>query len=226
MTINELEQAIRNLIASQPEISSGSNSGVINSTLSLIYSYRELAYKVQNHPEKDALKVNMTNQCMGLESALVISVCQVMQERGINLMLYAPTSQFGINSYGGTAFGSETKNWAHQNVSFVQNNTSAQSSDFLDLSEQKAKEDYEDLSKVFSDEEPEEESEILSEPEENVEEYNSGSLEPEIDNNSKEPELQSENAEPAVQSQEEKNEPNSPVGKASGRDYLLELLRK
>ena len=41
MTINELEQAIRNLIASQPEISSGSNSGVINSALSLIYSYRD-----------------------------------------------------------------------------------------------------------------------------------------------------------------------------------------
>ena len=94
MTVNELEQAIRNLIASQPMITSGASGEMINSVLSVVYSFREFAFRLQNHPFQDALKVNMLNVAQKVENDLVISVCQMMQERGINLMLYAPQSQF------------------------------------------------------------------------------------------------------------------------------------
>lgn len=95
MTVNELEQALRNLIASQPVVTSGPSGDFINSALSIVYSYREFLFKVQNHPFQDALKFNMLNISQKLESDLVISVCGVMQERGINLMLYAPSNQYG-----------------------------------------------------------------------------------------------------------------------------------
>lgn len=94
MTVNDLEQAIRNLIASQPMITSGSSGEVINSVLSIIYSFKELNFKVQAHPFQDALKMNMFGELQKVENDLVISVCQLMQERGINLMLYAQMNQF------------------------------------------------------------------------------------------------------------------------------------
>lgn len=95
MTVNELEQAIRNLIASQPMITSGPSGEAINSVLSVVYSFREFAFRLQNHPFQDALKVNMLGDVQKVENDLVISICQMMQERGINLMLYVPVNQYG-----------------------------------------------------------------------------------------------------------------------------------
>lgn len=94
MTVNELEQAIRNLIATQPMIISGASGEVINSVLSVVYSFKEFSFRVQSHPFQDALKMNMLSQLSKTENDLVISVCQLMQERGINLMLYAQMNQF------------------------------------------------------------------------------------------------------------------------------------
>lgn len=212
MTINELEQAIRNLMASQPNLSSDTNSNVINSALSMINSYREFAYKIQNHPQQDVLKINMTNQCISLESALVISVCQVMQEKGINLMLYAPTSNYSANSF------------SNQTI----NSNKTESSNINKVSEAiQSHSDYDDFSKVFSDEEPEEEEEVV------------GS---EIDSDNEEAELKEQesfqNAEinetpinqsklkPEDKIEKEEPKPVTPSTKSTGRDYLLELLKK
>lgn len=106
MTVNELEQALRNLIASQPMITSGSSGEVINSVLSIVYSYREFVFRLQSHPYQDALKFNMLNESQRVENDLVISVCQIMQERGINIMLYAPSNQYNTGAMQ-TAFSGQ-----------------------------------------------------------------------------------------------------------------------
>lgn len=104
MTIQELEQAVRNLIATQPMVTAGANGEVVSSVLSLIDAFRNLNFRVQTYPCQDVLKFTMTNESAKLENNLCSLVCQVMQERGINLMLYIAQSQnhFGpmVNQYG------------------------------------------------------------------------------------------------------------------------------
>ena len=104
MTINELEQAMRNLIATQPMVTAGANGEVVNGVLSIIDAFRNLSFRVQTYPCQDVLKFTMGNESAKLENNLCSLVCQVMQERGINLMLYiAPTqNRFGpmVNQYG------------------------------------------------------------------------------------------------------------------------------
>lgn len=104
MTINELEQGMRNLIATQPMITAGANGEVVNGVLSIIDAFRNLNFRVQTYPCQDVLKFTMGNESAKLENNLCSLVCQVMQERGINLMLYiAPTqNRFGpmVNQYG------------------------------------------------------------------------------------------------------------------------------
>lgn len=104
MTINELEQGMRNLIATQPMVTAGANGEVVNGVLSLIDAYRNFGFRVQTYPCQDVLKFTMSNEAAKLENNLCSLVCQVMQERGINLMLYiAPTqNRFGpmVNQYG------------------------------------------------------------------------------------------------------------------------------
>lgn len=104
MTINELEQGMRNLIATQPMVTAGANGEVVNGVLSIIDAFRNLSFRVQTYPCQDVLKFTMGNESAKLENNLCSLVCQVMQERGINLMLYiAPTqNRFGpmVNQYG------------------------------------------------------------------------------------------------------------------------------
>lgn len=104
MTINELEQGMRNLIATQPMVTAGANGEVVNGVLSLIDAYRNFSFRVQTYPCQDVLKFTMGNETAKLENNLCSLVCQVMQERGINIMLYvAPTqNRFGpmVNQFG------------------------------------------------------------------------------------------------------------------------------
>lgn len=104
MTINELEQGMRNLIATQPMVTAGANGEVVNGVLSIIDAFRNLNFRVQTYPCQDVLKFTMGNESAKLENNLCSLICQVMQERGINLMLYiAPTqNRFGpmVNQYG------------------------------------------------------------------------------------------------------------------------------
>lgn len=104
MTINELEQGMRNLIATQPMVTAGSNGEVVNGVLSLIDAFRNFSFRVQTYPCQDVLKFTMSNESAKIENNFCSLVCQVMQERGINLMLYIAPAQnrFGpmVNQYG------------------------------------------------------------------------------------------------------------------------------
>ncbi len=90
MTINELDQGIRNLIASQPMVSAGVNGEVINGINSLIDAYRNLCFRVQSYPCQDVLKFGISNEITKIEATFTGLALQVLQERGINLMLYIP----------------------------------------------------------------------------------------------------------------------------------------
>ncbi len=214
MTINELEQAIRNLIASQQSTSSSEGADVINSALSMIYSYRELVYKIQNHPYNDALKINMINSINNLESTLVISVCQVLQEKGINLMLYAPASKFGVNTFSVPV--SNELIGSSQNTSSQDDRLAKINSAFEEF--KSTEQDYDDdLSQRFIDEEDEHD-----EVEETSEDY----ISEETNETSEETEQNFEQEESLSQTNTNTDKKVSPEGNASGRDYLLELLKK
>ena len=105
MTINELEQGIRNLIATQPMVSAGANGEVINGINAIIDAYRNLNFRIQAYPCQDVMKFGLTNESAKLENTLSNLALQVMQERGINLMLYVPRMNAGfggpmVNQYG------------------------------------------------------------------------------------------------------------------------------
>lgn len=104
MTINELDQGLRNLIASQPMVTTGVNGEVINGINSLIDAYRNLSFRIQSYPCQDVLKFGLTNEIAKLESNFTGYAVQVLQERGINIMLYIPRTgaQYGpmMNGYG------------------------------------------------------------------------------------------------------------------------------
>lgn len=103
MTLNEVEQAIRNLITNQPMVSSGPSGDIVNNILSIIGSYRNFRFLVQNHPAQDSFKFNALNISQRTETELANAICQTLQERGINIMIYMQP-QYGMpqttyNSY-------------------------------------------------------------------------------------------------------------------------------
>ena len=104
MTINELDQGLRNLIASQPMVSAGVNGEVINGISSLIDAYRNLSFRVQSYPSQDVMKFGLSNELSKIENTFTSLAIQVLQERGINLMLYIPRTgaQYGpmVSGYG------------------------------------------------------------------------------------------------------------------------------
>lgn len=105
MTINELEQGLRNLIATQPMVTTGVNGAVVSGISSLIDACKNFSYRIQSYPGQDVLKFGIANELSKIENTLCNLACQVMQERGINLMLYiVPQNQPGytpmVNSFG------------------------------------------------------------------------------------------------------------------------------
>ena len=104
MTINELEQGLRNLIATQPMASAGPNGEVIAGINAIIDAYRNLSFRIGAYPCQDVMKFGLTNEAAKLENTLSNLALQVMQERGINLMLYVPRANTGfgptVNQFG------------------------------------------------------------------------------------------------------------------------------
>ena len=100
MTINELDQGLRNLIASQPMVTAGVNGEVINGINSLIVAYRNLSFRVQSYPCQDVMKFGLANEAAKLENTLSSLAVQVLQERGINIMLYIPRTGAGYGCVG------------------------------------------------------------------------------------------------------------------------------
>ena len=97
MTINELDQGIRNLLSSQPMVQAGVNGEVITGINSLIDAYRNLSFRVQSYPCQDVMKFGLSNEISKIETTFTSLACQVLQERGINIMLYIPRTgaQYG-----------------------------------------------------------------------------------------------------------------------------------
>lgn len=103
MTILELEQGLRNLVASQPSIMQSVNGPVVNSIMGLIDSTKNMMYRVQTYPAQDAFKFSMTAEVQRVEASIISLAVQNLQARGINLMLYIPQdSQFAqfAGAYG------------------------------------------------------------------------------------------------------------------------------
>ena len=90
MNIIELEEGLRNLISTQPNIMSGNNAHIISGLKSIIEAYKTFNFRIEEYPEQDILKVGVLNETSSLEMNLVSYACQVLQERGINIMLYVP----------------------------------------------------------------------------------------------------------------------------------------
>ena len=102
MTINELDQGIRNLLSSQPMVQAGVNGEVITGINSLIDAYRNLSFRVQSYPCQDVMKFGLSNEVSKIETTFTSLACQVLQERGINIMLYIPRTgaQYGPMTAG------------------------------------------------------------------------------------------------------------------------------
>ena len=80
MTINELDQGIRNLIASQPMVSAGANGEVINGINSLIDAYRNLCFRVQSYPCQDVMKFGLSNEISKIETTFFILFSKVFSK--------------------------------------------------------------------------------------------------------------------------------------------------
>ena len=92
MTINEVEQAIRTLVISQPMITASPIGSSITNLLSVIDNFRNFKLSVQTYPMQDSFKFLTLNECQRLENTLTLSICQVLQEKGLNLMSFLPAS--------------------------------------------------------------------------------------------------------------------------------------
>lgn len=98
MTINEVDQALRNLIANQPMIATGPAGMTITSVLSIIDSYKNFKVSVQNYPVQDNFKFVSYNESQKFENFLSMSICQTLQEKGINLLAFIPNVQNVYNA--------------------------------------------------------------------------------------------------------------------------------
>lgn len=90
MNIIELEEGLRNLIATQPSILNGENAETISGIKNLIEAHKTFSFRIEEYPNQDILKIGILNESSKLELNLTSYVCQVLQERGINIMLYVP----------------------------------------------------------------------------------------------------------------------------------------
>lgn len=90
MNLIELEEGLRNLIALQPNIVNGQNGEIIDSLKNIIEVHKMYSFRVEEYSHQDMLKIGITNELSRLEMNLVSYACQILSERGINIMLYVP----------------------------------------------------------------------------------------------------------------------------------------
>ena len=101
MTIIEVDQAIRNLIVSQPMITTGPMGSVVSSVMSILDSYRNFNLAVQSYPMQDSLKFNLMAETQRMENSICMSITQALQERGINIMSFMMQGQYPQNRNNG-----------------------------------------------------------------------------------------------------------------------------
>ena len=96
MTVNDVNQAIRNLMNSQPMITTGPLGTVISNALNIVESFRAFSMSVSAYPIQDSLKFNMMSEVSRLDNTLSMLVCQTFQEKGLNLLVFMPSGQNGM----------------------------------------------------------------------------------------------------------------------------------
>ncbi len=124
MTIIELEQGLRNLIASQPAVLAGNLGDVIRSVLGVTEAYRNYVFKLQSYPVQDIFRFSLLSNISKIESDITGAALAMLNERGINLLLYAPQDQYnmgGFNQFnmGQMAYG------VPNNITFGMNNSTS-----------------------------------------------------------------------------------------------------
>lgn len=255
MNINQIEQALRNLIASQPMVSNGPSGEVISSIANVIDAFKTLNYRAQTYPSQDNLKFALQNDCVKLESDICNYAVSVLQERGINILLYLPAQNSPYSGFaygagqnyvpgqmmftpgaqmmgqpGGYANGFYPQNSDGINPQTTQQNTpQAENKEYYKKPETQEKEEGDEES-VFE--------QAVSEPSfdelEKVEEKQQIEEPAETEKQASETQ-EKENQEKENQKHSEKAETTQPkpakagikpAGSSNGRDYLLELLKK
>lgn len=85
MTVNEVNQAIRNLMVSQPMVTSGPFGAMISNALNMIDNFRAFSMSITAYPMQDSLKFGMTAELSRLDNSLSMLIVQNFQEKGLNL---------------------------------------------------------------------------------------------------------------------------------------------
>lgn len=98
MNIIELEQGLRNLIASQPMVLSGNMGEVVRGVLGVTEAYRNFMFRVQSYPVQDVFKFSLISETQKIENDIAGLACAMLQERGINMMLYVPQPNNGFSA--------------------------------------------------------------------------------------------------------------------------------
>ena len=246
MTIDELEQGLRNLIATQPMVMTGANGGVINGVLSMIDSLRNLNFRVQTYPIQDSLKFNMSNDVNNLDNNFVNHVFRVLQERGINLNLYLAGGgmQYGPAPISpNMVMGNMSYQQVMQNPMMSGQGMMSAAPSMMNYGQQMGASTIARRQRSFTPNPPPIERIVPTEPVQPVK------LEPSLNEapmqsvtmNSKpideDPHVSSAKPEINKTATQKSNRPSPaemlmgesdgvPEGKAAGRDYLLELLKK
>ena len=96
MTIGDLEQGLRNLIATNPLVISGSLGKAIQGALEVVESFRELSIKVQAYPVQDKLKSSLVDEVHKSEMTISKLMEDALAERGVNISLYTSYADLNV----------------------------------------------------------------------------------------------------------------------------------
>lgn len=96
MTVNDVNQSLRNLMVSQPMMATGPLGVCFSSALNIIDGFKAFSMSVSAYPVQDSLKYNMTTELARLDGVVSNIICQSFQEKGVNLLAFMPMGQMNM----------------------------------------------------------------------------------------------------------------------------------
>lgn len=96
MTVNDVNQALRNLMVSQPMMAIGPLGVCFSSALNIIDSFKAFSMSVSAYTVQDSLKYNMTTELARWDGVVSNIICQSFQEKGVNLLAFMPMGQINM----------------------------------------------------------------------------------------------------------------------------------
>lgn len=121
MSINELEQSVKMFMQSQPMMCMGENGVLLNSALNMCQLIQNLANSMSTDPVNDQCKMTMLGKIQDLENTFTTLVGQRFVMRGINLSGGMQQGGFG-NNFGGMYGGMQQQNQFGGMQNGMQNN--------------------------------------------------------------------------------------------------------